>query len=58
MVDFAAAALLPGKTFAMMIIDLLSDDGAKAQQILADYKPALTKQEYIAKLDGYFSKGE
>jgi metal-dependent amidase/aminoacylase/carboxypeptidase family protein len=57
-VDFAAAALLPGKTFAMMIIDLLSDDGAKAQEILANYKPALTKQEYIAKLDGYFSKGE
>lgn len=57
-VDFKAAALLPGKAFAGMIIDLLSDGAAKAQAILQDYKPALTKDEYIAKLDSYFSKGE
>lgn len=57
-VDFNAAALLPGKTFAGMVIDLLSNGAARAKAILQDYKPALTKAEYIAKLDSYFSKGE
>lgn len=56
-VDFAAAALLPAKTFAMMIIDLLADDGREAKDILAAHKPILTKEEYVKKLDGYFSKG-
>lgn len=55
-VDFKTAALLPGKSFAMMVIDLLSNGGEKAKEILANYKPLLTKEEYIAKLDSYFSK--
>jgi amidohydrolase len=54
-VNFNAAALLPGKAFAGMIIDLLGDGAAKAKALLKDYKPALTKEEYIAKLDSYFS---
>lgn len=57
-VDFKAAALLPGKAFVGMVIDLLSDDAAKAKALLKDYKPAMTKEEYIAKLDGYFSQEE
>lgn len=57
-VDFHAAALLPGKAFAGMVIDLLSDDAKEAKKILADFKPALTKEQYIAKLDGYFSEEE
>lgn len=57
-VDFNAAALMPGKAFAGMVIDLLSDDAARARALLKDYKPALTKEAYIAKLDSYFSKGE
>jgi len=55
-VDFDAAAILPAKTFAMMIIDLLADDGMQAKAILAEHKPVLTKKEYVKKLDGYFSK--
>ena len=27
-------------------------------EILADYKPVLTKEEFIEKLDGYFEKTE
>lgn len=54
-VDFEAAAILPAKVFAMMIIDLLADDGAQAKEILAAHKPVLTKEEYVKKLDGYFS---
>lgn len=57
-VDFSAAVLLPGKCFAMTVIDLLSNDAQKAKDIKANFKPALTKEAYIKKLDGYFSKGE
>lgn len=55
-VDFKAAVLLPAKAFAMTLIDLLYDDAAEAKEILANFKPILTKEEYIAKLDSYFSK--
>ncbi len=55
-VDFKAAVLLPAKAFAMTLIDLLYDDAAEAKAILADFKPILTKEQYIAKFDSYFSK--
>ena len=55
MVDFKAAVLLPAKAFAMMLIDLLYDDAQEAKSILADFKPLLTKEEYIAKLESYFN---
>ena len=55
MVDFKAAVLLPAKAFAMVLIDLLYDDAKEARSILADFKPILTKEEYIAKLESYFS---
>ena len=55
MVDFKSAVLLPAKAFAMMLIDLLYDDAQEAKSILADFKPLLTKEEYIAKLESYFS---
>lgn len=55
-VDFNAAVLLPAKTFALMLVDLLCDDAREAKAILADYKPVLTKEEYIAKLTSYFSR--
>ena len=57
-VDFDAAALLPGKCFAMVVVDLLTDNASEAKTILSNYKPALTKEAYIKKLDGYFTKGE
>ena len=56
MVDFNAAVILPAKAFAMMLIDLLYDDAKEAKGILAGFKPILTKEEYIAKLEGYFKK--
>ncbi len=57
-VDFEAAALLPGKSFAMLVVDLLTDNAEEANKILADFKPALSKEEYVKKLDGYFTRGE
>ena len=53
-VDFEAAVLLPAKAFAMMLVDLLVDDAKEAKGILADFKPILTKEEYIAKMESYF----
>lgn len=55
-VDFKAAVLLPAKAFAMTLIDLLYDDAAEAKAIKANFKPILTKEQYIAKCDSYFSK--
>lgn len=53
--DFETAALLPGKVFAMSIIDLLWDDGSMAKDVLETEKPILTKEEYLAKMEGYFN---
>jgi hypothetical protein len=54
--DYQAAVILPAKLLAMTVIDLLSDQAQQARQILAGFTPKLTKQQYIAMLDGYFSK--
>lgn len=53
--DFDAAVITPAKAFARMIVDLLYDDAACAKKIIADNKPLLTKEEYIAKCDSYFT---
>ncbi len=55
-VDFEAAVLLPAKAFAMMLVDLLYDDAKEAKEILANFTPVMTKEEYIAKMESYFSK--
>lgn len=55
-VNFADAVLLPAKGFAMLLIDLLYDDAKEAKAILADFKPVLTKEQYIAQMESYFSK--
>lgn len=53
--DFAAAVLTPAKAFAGMVVDLLTEDAAYAHRILAEHKPLMTKEAYIAKLDSYFA---
>ncbi len=55
LVDFNAAVIVPAKAFAMMLVDLLGEDAAGARAILADYKPLLSKEEYIRKCESYFS---
>lgn len=54
-VDFDAAVILPAKAFAMMLVDLLADGAAEGRKIVAEHKPLMTKAEYIAKLESYFS---
>lgn len=52
--DYGAAVIIPAKAMAATIIDLLTDDAGKARQIIAAFKPNLTKEEYLKKLNGYF----
>ncbi|EAX48118.1 putative amidohydrolase [Thermosinus carboxydivorans Nor1] len=55
MVDYVAACVLPAKLLAMTVIDLLAGNAEKAKAIIADFKPLLTKKQYIKLLDGYFA---
>ena len=41
---------------AMSIIDILYNNAELGKQIKQNFKPVFTKQEYLAKLDSYFSK--
>lgn len=50
--DYHLVVVTPAKVMAMMIIDLLADGAAMAKAMLAEYKPPMTKQEYLAQMDG------
>lgn len=47
-VDAELACIIPAKAMAMTIIDLLYDDAKEAKDILAHFKPVMTKEEYLA----------
>lgn len=38
----------PAKLLAMTVIDLMYDEAAQAREVLAQFKPAMTKNEYLA----------
>lgn len=54
-VDFNSAVILPAKAFAATIIDLLSDNAEIAKKVIEAHTPAMTKQEYLDRMEGYFS---
>ncbi|MDR2631242.1 MAG: M20/M25/M40 family metallo-hydrolase [Spirochaetaceae bacterium] len=54
--DFAAACLLPAKALALSVVDLLADGAGAAKKIIADHKPLLTADEYVAKMSLYFKE--
>ena len=41
------AYILPGKVFALTIIDLLKNKADKADKVINSFKPKLTKEEYL-----------
>lgn len=41
--------IVPAKAMAMTVIDLLYGDANEAQEIIANYPPAMTKEEYLKK---------
>ncbi|MDR1978181.1 MAG: amidohydrolase [Synergistaceae bacterium] len=53
-VDYGAAVIAPGKAMAATVIDLLFNDAEKARRILSSFKPNLTKEVYLKKLNDYF----
>ena len=53
--DYNAACVIPAKLMAMTAIDLLANHAAKAAEIKQNFKPLLTKTEYLTLLDKYFS---
>ena len=50
-VDPELACIIPAKAMAMTIIDLLYDDAKEAKDILAHFKPVMTKEEYLSFLE-------
>lgn len=54
--NYKAACLLPAKAMAMTAVDLLFGDAEVAKEIVAEHTPIFTKEEYIKKLDSYFTK--
>lgn len=45
--DYQKACIKPAQIFATMIYDLLSNEGKKAQEVIANFTPKLTKDEYL-----------
>ncbi|MCY6485672.1 amidohydrolase [Clostridium aestuarii] len=54
-VDYYAACILPAKLFAMTVIDLLYNEAKIAEEIKTNFKPLLTKEQYINMMQNYFS---
>jgi amidohydrolase len=50
-VDPETAYILPAKLMAMTLIDLLFDGAKEANAIIEDFKPEMTKEEYLAFLE-------
>ncbi|MCQ4923139.1 amidohydrolase [Tissierella carlieri] len=50
-VDEEYLYLEPAKALALTIIDLLFDDAKEAKNILKDFTPAMTKEEYLSFMD-------
>lgn len=55
-IDFNACVLDTAKAFAGVIIDLLCDEAQEAKEIIKNNPPVLTKEEYLKKMDEYFTK--
>lgn len=49
--DLEKAYLQPAKMLALTLIDLLYADAGKAKQILKEYDPVYTKEEYLHLLE-------
>ena len=46
--DYERAVINPAKIMAMVVIDLLAEGATRAQEVLAKFQPAMTKDEYLA----------
>ncbi|MDO5114611.1 MAG: amidohydrolase [Synergistaceae bacterium] len=53
-VDFEAAALTPAKAMLATVVDLLGDGARRADELLKNFKPVYTKEEYLRAMDRRF----
>lgn len=53
--DPYAAIVLPAKAMAMTLVDLLANGAERGEGIIDQFRPVMSRDEYIRKLDGYFS---
>jgi len=49
-VDHVRAVMNPAKALAMTVVDLLSSDAREAKRVKAEFKPRMTRPEYLAYL--------
>lgn len=49
-VDYTRAVSDPAKVLAMTVVDLLSDDARAARRVMAEFRPRLSRSEYLAYL--------
>ena len=54
--DYDQAVIKPAMTMAMSVIDLLSGDAEKANEIIAKSPPRMTKDQYLRFQDGRLSE--
>lgn len=50
-INYEDAYIIPVKIICLMIIDLLSNDAKEAKKIKDNFKPSMTKKEYLTCLD-------
>lgn len=55
-VDEEVAYILPAKIMALSIIDLLYGEAEKAKNVISNFKPIMTKEEYIKHLTNHSGK--
>lgn len=55
-VDDELAYIVTAKVFALSAYRLLRDGAGAARQIVADYQPRMTKEEYIAYMDSFIKE--
>jgi amidohydrolase len=48
--DYSRAVTNPAKALAMTVVDLLADDGQQAKRVVAEFKPKMSRAQYLAYL--------
>jgi amidohydrolase len=56
--DYQLAVINPAKAMAMTVVDLLADGAFKAKEVLAKFKPQMTKQEYLETMESLLNEEE
>ena len=53
--DYRSAVIVPAKAMAMTVIDLLANGAEGGEKVISAFKPVMSREEYVTRLDEYFS---